>query len=414
MNGYGHFVPALFWADRVLDVDLRLARRRSRSRITRRGAEDSLGARTRLALTARAAADARRRAVPAGRGRCRAAGTTTTRTCSTNTSTPRIGATSRRATSATSRSTNFFPQPKVTAVDATIDIYPERRSFAGTGAHSRCRTSRRSRSRRFTSPTSNSRFRSVSFDRPFHLVSRAPRDLYSIYALEQPLAPGDVVTLTFSVSHTTRGFRDGNEPAEFAYNGTFFDAGYFPSVGYDAQIEIDDPRRRREEHLRPLDRDGGARRIPALAHEPLHAEFRLDHVPHVVSTSSDQIAIAPGYLQRTWEQNGRRHYFEYSMGSTHILDFFAYLSGRYATRKEVYNGAERAGESRGVLRPRAPVRHRRHARELARRAGLLPGALQPIPVHAVPHHGVPALPHVRAVVSEHRPVLRGDRLHRAG
>ncbi len=44
----------------------------------------------------------------------------------------------------------------------------------------------------------------VSFDRPFHLVSRAPRDLYSIYALEQPLQPGDVLTLTFAVAHTTR------------------------------------------------------------------------------------------------------------------------------------------------------------------------------------------------------------------
>ena len=27
------------------------------------------------------------------------------------------------------------------------------------------------------------------------------------------------------------------------------------------------------------------------------------------------------------------------MGSTHMLDFFAYLSGRYAVRKEVYAGA---------------------------------------------------------------------------
>ncbi len=47
-----------------------------------------------------------------------------------------------------------------------------------------------------------------------------------------------------------------------------------------------------------------------------------------MSTSGDQIAIAPGYLQRAWQQNGRRFY-EYSMGITHILDFFAYLSARY-------------------------------------------------------------------------------------
>ena len=36
---------------------------------------------------------------------------------------------------------------------------------------------------------------------------------------------------------------------------------------------------------------------------------------------------------------------------------------RYATRKEIYSGAERAGESRGLLRSGTPVRRRRHARE---------------------------------------------------
>jgi aminopeptidase N len=58
----------------------------------------------------------------------------------------------------------------------------------------------------------------------------------------------------------------------------------------------------------------------------------------VVGTSGDQIAMAPGYLQRKWQRDGR-NYFEYSMGSTHILDFFAYLSARYTVRREVYQGA---------------------------------------------------------------------------
>jgi hypothetical protein len=57
----------------------------------------------------------------------------------------------------------------------------------------------------------------------------------------------------------------------------------------------------------------------------------------VVSTSADQIAIAPGYLQRDWRKDGR-HYYEYSMGSTQILDFYAFLSGRYTVRHEVYQG----------------------------------------------------------------------------
>ena len=44
------------------------------------------------------------------------------------------------------------------------------------------------------------------------------------------LAPGEVLTLTFSVGHESRGFRDGNEPAQFACNGTFFDTEFFPAA----------------------------------------------------------------------------------------------------------------------------------------------------------------------------------------
>src|SRR6202008_2386145 len=53
----------------------------------------------------------------------------------------------------------------------------------------------------------------------------------------------------------------------------------------------------------------------------------------VVSTSGDQIAIAPGYLQIHWTQDGR-NFYEYSMGSTDINNFFSYISGRYAIKHD--------------------------------------------------------------------------------
>jgi aminopeptidase N len=55
----------------------------------------------------------------------------------------------------------------------------------------------------------------------------------------------------------------------------------------------------------------------------------------VVSTSPDQIAIAPGYLKREWSENGRR-YFEYDMGDTRINNFFSYVSGRYAVKRDAH------------------------------------------------------------------------------
>ena len=43
----------------------------------------------------------------------------------------------------------------------------------------------------------------------------------------------------------------------------------------------------------------------------------------IVSTSHDQIAVTPGYLEREWEQNGRR-YFHYKMDEP-IWPFVSFL-----------------------------------------------------------------------------------------
>jgi ABC-2 type transport system permease protein len=334
MNGYGHFVPALFWSITYWFSIFALLAVVSIA-YTRRGAEDSLAARTRLAI-GRAP-----RLIPAAAlFALIAAGSGFWYFYNAHMLNEYLTAKDRRHIQAgyerDFKKYELLPQPKVTAVDATINIYPELRSFDGAGRFTLQNKSTQPISEIHITDEQQS-VANVRFDRPFHLVSRTSRDLYSIYALDQPLAPGDVITLTFSVGHRTRGFRDGNELAEFARNGTFFDSGYFPQIGYDQNFEIDDPRRRREENLTPLEE-----MVPRG--EPVHSRINLftensDWITYhtVVSTSGEQTAIAPGYLVKSWQRDGR-HFYEYSMGGTHILDFFAYLSGRYTTRKEIYSG----------------------------------------------------------------------------
>jgi ABC-type transport system involved in multi-copper enzyme maturation permease subunit len=334
MNGYGHFVPAMFWSITYWCAIFALLAVVSIA-YSRRGADISLASRSRSAL---------RRApglAPAGAVfLLLALGSGLWYYYNAHVLNEYLTAEDRRHILADyeRRFKKFesIPQPKITAVEANINIYPERRGFDGTG--------RFTLQNKGTLPISeihltdrHEAVTQVQFDRPFHLVSKEARDLYSIYALEQPLAPGEVVNLSFSISHESRGFRDGNEPAQFAYNGTFFDSEFFPGVGYDADNEIDDPRRRREEHLGPL-----AELAPRG--DPVKSRVNLftpnsDWITYrtTLSTSGDQIGIAPGYLVRKWDEGGRHHY-EYSMGSTHILDFYAYLSARYAVRKEVYSG----------------------------------------------------------------------------
>jgi ABC-2 type transport system permease protein len=230
-----------------------------------------------------------------------------------------------------------IPQPKVIAVDAAIDIFPEKRSFSGSG-HFLLQNKTAVPISEIHLVDSEQSVSNVRFDRPFHLVSASPRNFYRIYALQAPLLPGETVNLNFDVGYTSHGFTDGNERPQFAYSGTFFDSGYLPTIGYDSGGELTDPRRRRDAHLGPPS-DLPPRGDPVGSRTSLFFS-QADWITFrtVVSTSDDQIALAPGYLQRDWHEGGR-HYYEYSMGDVKTLDFGAWVSARYAVKAEKYPGA---------------------------------------------------------------------------
>lgn len=335
MNGYGHYVPALFWSITywfaifaVLGV-ISIA-------YARRGADDSLASRTRLAFR-RAP-----RLLPAGGFFVLLAiGSGAWYFYNAHVLNEYLTAKDRREIQARYerdyKQYEELDQPKITAVDATINIYPERRSFDGTTRMTLQNKTAGPLAQIHISDTNQS-VSNIQFDRAVHLVSSGPRNIYRIYAFDQPLAPGETLVMTCNVGHQSRGFRDGNELAEFAYNGTFFDASYLPGIGYSSGNEITDPRRRREEKLPALQElkpRGDARHSRLNLFTGPQADWITYHT--VVSTSGDQIAVSPGYPVRQWKSNDRT-YFEYSMGSTHIMDFASWISGRYAVAREQYKG----------------------------------------------------------------------------
>ncbi len=225
-----------------------------------------------------------------------------------------------------------FPQPKITDVEVAVDIYPERRSFAATGHYMMVNWTDQPIEEIHLTEAKES-IDEVKFDRVFKNKLSDKEHFYEIYTLEQPLQPGETMRMDFRASHTTKGFKDGGEPAEMAYNGTFFDRSYFPELGYSRGQEIDEPVRRREEKL-------GEYEEMAPRGDPYYSNLNL-FTPDsewvtfrcVVSTSPDQIAIAPGYLKREWTKNGRR-YFEYDMGDTRINNFYSFLSGRFEVKRD--------------------------------------------------------------------------------
>lgn len=65
--------------------------------------------------------------------------------------------------------------------------------------------------------------RAMTFDRATRMVTDDSVRLYRIYALEQSLAPGDSIAMTFELSHRPRGFRNDGAPTDVAPNGAYIE-----------------------------------------------------------------------------------------------------------------------------------------------------------------------------------------------
>lgn len=336
MNGYGHFVNALFWITCYwIFVGAWLAV--FAIAFARRGTEQSFGMRWKSAgpRLARLASAAILFLLLAG---------TSGAVFFYNT---HILNKFRTAEQSRHRSAEYerrykkyeeLAQPKVTAVDVAVDIFPEQRSFAAAGSYLLVNRSAQPIGEVHVTDSRES-VQEVSFDRSAKQSLADPEHFYSVYKLDDPLQPNETMKMNFRVRYAAHGFTDGNERAELAYNGTFFDRDYFPFVGYNRNNEIDDPVRRREEKLPPLEElappgDPYYSRINLFVSDSEWVKFHA-----VVSTSADQIAVAPGYLKRDWSENGR-HYFEYDMGETRINDFYSFLSGRFQTKRHKWKDVD--------------------------------------------------------------------------
>ena len=85
-----------------------------------------------------------------------------------------------------------------------VDIFPEAASSAVVVSSSPEQVNRADPADSLTNAQQS--VAGVSFDRPFHIVSSSPRNLYVVYALDQPLAPGQTMKMTFNMSQQTQDF----------------------------------------------------------------------------------------------------------------------------------------------------------------------------------------------------------------
>ena len=228
-----------------------------------------------------------------------------------------------------------LPQPRVTEVQANVDIFPAERRVVINGHYRVVNKHAAALDTLYVQLVPD--VQTILKNLPAHQVTLDDPLLgMRILKLAQPLQPGAAFDMDFTVTVNNQGFTNSGAPDSVNLNGTFFNnAQFFPSLGYSGD-ELLDRNERRKRSLGEPHRLAKLEDEAARANHQLGAEADWISFDTTVSTSADQIALAPGYLQKTWEQGGRR-YFHYKMDRP-MLPFFAYLSARWQVKKGDWQG----------------------------------------------------------------------------
>ena len=222
------------------------------------------------------------------------------------------------------------PQPEIDAINIHLDIFPKDQDFKAKGKYTLINK---------TNQPIDTLLIRYSFDELVKYDLEIPNDLikndtvlrYGLHRLKNSLASGDSLIMNFEVwNHPQTFFHKHSEILE---NGTFIWSSMFPQLGY-RNTEIVNVEKRKKYGLSPKD---SSMSLPsdttALSNENLHWIHRFEAT---VSTSEDQIAIAPGYLQKEWKENDRR-FFHYKI-NTKMKNGYAFNSARYEVKREMWEG----------------------------------------------------------------------------
>lgn len=237
-------------------------------------------------------------------------------------------------------------QPKVTDVMLYADIFPDKRSINMRAVLKiRNKTDQRIDSLHLLSsdgqhysllldkqPLQVSKFELMPRPAMTFFYARPDTAGYRIYALPRPMMPGDTATLEVTTALENPGFVNDGYRREVLFNGTFTSGG-IPSIGYDQNLELEGDEDRKKYDLPEKPDDLPPHRDP-YGERTLLFNDDADFVTFecIVSTTPDQIAVAPGYLQREWTE-GDRHYFHYKQDSK-INYFFNLVSARYEVLRD--------------------------------------------------------------------------------
>ncbi|HFC29453.1 MAG TPA: hypothetical protein ENJ44_00240, partial [Oceanospirillales bacterium] len=228
-----------------------------------------------------------------------------------------------------------LPLTKITDVNVNVDIYPKLRKVTAKGYYLLKNKTDKPIAKELVSWDEKS---SVSID----MQNAELKDFDKTYKtgwlhFNPAIQPGETRKMNFTVLRQAKGFVDGTSDNTIVANGSFINnQTLLPHFGYNSGYEISDRQERKKRGMSPPQRMAKLEDKSMYRTGFVGPEADFINYEAIVSTSEDQFAITPGYIQKDWVENGR-HYYHYKM-DVPIFNFFAFLSGKYELLKENYKG----------------------------------------------------------------------------
>lgn len=218
-------------------------------------------------------------------------------------------------------------QPIIQRVTTKIDLYPDKRSYRIEGSYLLRNTTAAEMPAILVNFPEGFQLESAALNYGEELVPI--KEEVGAIQLNKAIQPGDSAYLRFRLHYQWHPI-NAHQPVNLIQeNGSFMRISrYFPIIGYNAAIELEDSLERIQYGLGP------ATQLKKLEAPKDNGEDFIG-LDMVVSTSAQEQVIGTGDLLKQWEQEGR-HYFQFH--AEKIPFRFALSSASYAVSKTVHSG----------------------------------------------------------------------------
>ena len=222
--------------------------------------------------------------------------------------------------------------PRIIGTQIDLALYPEERDYEVNGIYKLKNKTKKNIDSIFLQ-TSDDLFE-YDFSVPTEVSLVNEEFDFKILRFKESIAPGQEINFSFKMKNKENSWFSNNSPVH--HNGTFLNNSILPSFGYSENYEISTEKIREKYDLPNKESMASPHDSTALGNTYISSTADWIDFEATISTSPEQIAIAPGYLQKEWTENGRR-YFHYKMEDK-MLNFYNIMSAEYEVIEEEHEG----------------------------------------------------------------------------